>query len=210
MVSCESGLAEAVAAIPARSETGVRMKNSERSGWGESTEHPATIAHAPNAMSKAVAFLTVPAVSALGWLFYFVIIYGAPDPTAPFGDTQNSFAALPNGLGGLLFDQGFGLLATAPVFVFAIAGFARAKRLALEWSVVSAPYLLAIGTYPLWWAGTSGPARFLVPLLLPLAIPAACAWKAFSRGVRTALFALLGSWLMDAGTRSGSNALEPS
>jgi hypothetical protein len=149
------------------------------------------LAHVPNAMSKAVAFLSIPAVSALGWLFYFVIIYGAPDPTAPFGDTQNSFAALPDGLGGLLFDQGFGLFATAPVVIVAIAGFARARRLALEWSVVAAPYLLAIGTYPLWWAGTSGPARFLVPLLLPLAIPAACAWKGSSRGVRTAMLALL-------------------
>jgi hypothetical protein len=149
------------------------------------------LAHVPNAMSKAVAFLSVPAVSALGWLFFFVIIYGAPDPTAPFGDTQNSFGAITNGIGGLLFDQGFGLFATAPVLIFAIAGFARVKRLALEWTVVAAPYLLAIGTYPLWWAGTSGPARFLVPLLLPLAIPAACTWKAATRGVRTAMLALL-------------------
>jgi hypothetical protein len=149
------------------------------------------LAHAPNAMSKAVAFLSAPAASALGWLFFFVIVYGAPDPTAPFGDTQNSFAAIPGGLGGLLFDQGFGLLATAPVLVFAFAGFARTRRLALEWGVVAAPYLLAVGTYPLWWAGTSGPARFLVPLLLPLAIPAAFAWKAASHGARTTMLALL-------------------
>jgi hypothetical protein len=60
MVSCESGLAEAgLAAIPARSETGARMKNSERSGWGESTEHPATIAHALNAINFVVRFITV-------------------------------------------------------------------------------------------------------------------------------------------------------
>jgi hypothetical protein len=154
------------------------------------------LAHVPNAMSKAVAFLSVPALSALGWLFFFVIVYGAPDPTAPFGDTQNSFASLTNGLGGLLFDQGFGLLATAPALAFAFAGFARTKRLALEWGVMAAPYLLAVGTYPVWWAGMSGPARFLVPLMLPLAIPAACAWKASSRGPRTAMLALLaaGAW----------------
>jgi hypothetical protein len=154
------------------------------------------LAHVPNAMSKAVAFLSVPALSALGWLFFFVMVYGAPDPTAPFGDTQNSFASLTNGLGGLLFDQGFGLLATAPVLVFAFAGFARTKRLALEWGVMAAPYLLAVGTYPAWWAGMSGPARFLVPLMLPLAIPAACAWKTASRGARTAMLALLiaGAW----------------
>src|SRR5262249_48711187 len=95
-----------------------------------------------------------------------------------------------------LFDQGFGLFATAPVLVFAFAGFTRAKRLALEWGVMAAPYLLAIGTYPLWWAGMSGPARFLVPLLLALAIPAGCAWKASSRGARPAMLALLvaGAW----------------
>jgi hypothetical protein len=165
------------------------------------------LAHVPNAMSKAVAFLCVPAVSALGWLFFFVIVYGAPDPTAPFGDTQNSFAALPDGLGGLLFDQGFGLLATAPVLVFAFAGFARVRRLALEWGVTAAPYLLAIGTYPVWWAGTSGPARFLVPLMPPLAIPAACAWKSSTRGVRTAMIALVAvsAWyvLVIAGGGSG-------
>ena len=149
------------------------------------------LAHVPNAMSKAVAFLSVPALSALGWLFFFVIIYGTPDPTAPFGDTHNSFAGLANGLGGLLFDQGFGLFATAPVLVCAFAGFARSKRLALEWCVVAGPYGLAIGTYPVWWAGMSGPARFLTPLLLPLAIPAACAWKSSSRGTRTAMLALL-------------------
>jgi hypothetical protein len=165
------------------------------------------LAHVPNAMSKAVAFLCVPAISALGWLFFFVIVYGVPDPTAPFGDTQNSFAALPDGLGGLLFDQGFGLLATAPVLVFAFAGFARVKRLALEWGVTAAPYLLAIGTYPLWWGGMSGPARFLVPLTPPLAIPAACAWKSSTRGARAAMVALVAvsGWygLVIAGSEGG-------
>lgn len=157
------------------------------------------LAHAPNPLSKAVAFLSAPALSALGWLFFFVIVYGVPDPTAPYGgDTQNSFAFLPNGLGGLLFDQGFGLLATAPVLVVAFAGFARTKRLALEWLVMAGPYLLAVATFPLWWAGMSGPARFFVPLLLPLAIPAACAWSAAkSRGARVLMAGALvvSAWL---------------
>ena len=137
------------------------------------------LARAPNPLGKAIAFLAAPALSALGWLFFFAIIYGTPDPSAPYGSrVDNSFAYLPDGLGGVLFDQGFGLLATAPALVIAIAGFARTKRLALEWIVMAVPYLLSVTTFAMWWAGTSGPARFLVPLVLPLAIPAACAWAA--------------------------------
>lgn len=172
----------------------------------------ARLAHVPNAMSKAVAFLSVPALSALAWLFFFAIVYGAPDPTAPYaGNAQNSFAYLSDGLGGLMFDQSFGLFATAPVLAVAFAGFARSKRLGLEWAVVAAPYLLAVGTFAIWWAGASGPARLLVPLTLPLAIPAACAWKAArSRGARIAMVGALAAsaWcaLVMAGSGSAASA----
>lgn len=147
------------------------------------------LAHTPNPLAKASAFLALPAISALAWLFFFTIIYGAPDPSAPYGSQpQNVLAFFPNGAGGLLFDQGFGLFATAPVLIIAIAGLVRTRRLAIEWLVVAVPYLLAVATFAMWWAGMSGPARFLVPLLLPLAIPAACAWAAFSsRGARTVM-----------------------
>jgi hypothetical protein len=157
------------------------------------------IAHTPNPLAKGSAFLVVPAISALAWLFFFTIVYGAPDPSAPYaGDTQNSLAYFPNGIGGLLFDQGFGLLATAPVLAFAAAGFVTTRRLALEWLVVALPYVLAVATYAMWWAGFSGPARFLVPLVLPLALPAACSWAAVqSRRVRVLLLAALvvSAWL---------------
>ncbi|HEX9365214.1 MAG TPA: hypothetical protein VF921_01230, partial [Vicinamibacterales bacterium] len=157
------------------------------------------LARAPNPIAKATAFLAVPAAGALAWMGFFLAVYGTPDPTAPYGgDVGSSFAFLPNGFGGLLFDQGFGLLATAPVLVVALPGFARTRRLAVEWLVVAIPYLLAVGTYPMWWAGSSGPARFLVPLLLPLAIPAACAWAAaHSRGVKAVMLAalLVSAWL---------------
>ena len=137
------------------------------------------LARAPDPFSKAAAFLAVPAASAVGWLGFFLVVYGTLDPTAPYGgDVGSSFAYLPNGFGGLFFDQGFGLFAAAPVLAVALLGFARIRRLALEWLVVAVPYVLAVGTYPMWWAGSSGPARFLVPLLLPLAIPAAAAWAA--------------------------------
>jgi hypothetical protein len=151
------------------------------------------LAHVPKAMAKAIAFLAPPAVSAVAWMFFFAVIYGTPDPSAPYGGrVDNSFAFLPNGLGGLLFDQGFGLLATAPVLVFALAGFWRVRRLALEWLVVAVPYLLSVTTFAMWWAGQSGPARFVIPLVLPLAIPAACAWQWLSsRGARAVMLGAL-------------------
>lgn len=151
------------------------------------------VSAAPNAVARAIAFLAAPALSAIAWLWFFVILYGTPDPSAPYaGQVQSSFAYLPNGIAGLFFDQGFGLLASAPVLVVALAGLARARRFASQWLVVAAPYLIAVTTFAMWWAGWSAPARFFVPLLLPLGIPAAAAWAAMrSRGVRAAALALL-------------------
>ncbi|HMC76161.1 MAG TPA: hypothetical protein VKH34_03480 [Vicinamibacterales bacterium] len=151
------------------------------------------ISRAENPFTKAAAFLTVPALGAVAWLGFFLVVYGTLDPSAPYGgDVGSSFAYLANGAGGLLFDQGFGLIATAPILAVALVGFARTRRLGLEWLVVAVPYGLAVGTFAMWWAGTSGPARFLVPLVLPLAIPAACAWTAArSRGIRAVMLAAL-------------------
>ena len=97
------------------------------------------LARAPNPFAKASAFLALPAVGALAWLFFFLVVYGTPDPIGALWRRrrQNSLAFLPNGLGGLLFDQGFGLLATAPVLAVAFVGFTRTRRLALEWLVVA-------------------------------------------------------------------------
>jgi hypothetical protein len=169
------------------------------------------LARTRNPFTNATAFLAVPAAGAVAWLGYFLVVYGTLDPTAPYGgEVGSSFAFLPNGFGGLFFDQGFGLLATAPVLAVAFAGFARARRLAVEWLVVALPYLLAVGTYPMWWAGSSGPARFLVPLLLPLAIPAACAWAATSsRGVKAVMLSalLVSAWLSAAMAGGGDGRL---
>jgi hypothetical protein len=159
----------------------------------------ARLARAPDPFSKAAAFLAVPAAGAVAWLGYFLVVYGTLDPTAPYGgDIGSSFAYLTNGFGGLFFDQGFGLFAAAPVLAAALIGFARIRRVALEWIVVAVPYVLSVGTYAMWWAGSSGPARFLVPLLLVLAIPAAAAWvAATSRGARVVLASALvvSAWL---------------
>ena len=138
---------------------------------------------APNRLRTAAAFVAIPIVSCVGWFGYFVAIYGVADPAAPYGGGElGSVAYIADGLAGLFFDQRFGLLTYAPVLVFAIAGFAIMRnRLAIELLLVIVPYLLVVTNFRMWWAGWSAPARFLVPVLFLLAIPAAEAWSAIHR-----------------------------
>jgi hypothetical protein len=156
---------------------------------------------------KAVAFLSIPAVSALGWVSYFIAIYGRPDPSAPYGNSEvGSFAYVTSGMTGILFDQRFGVLAYAPVLAFALAGFAvmlrrpAYRRLGLELLFIVVPYMLAFTNYAMWWGGASAPARFLMPVVPLLAIPAAIAWGAMRRRATraTALAALAFSLIASA------------
>lgn len=140
-----------------------------------------------NPAAKAVGFLVVPALSALGWVGFFISVYGTPDPSVPYAGEEGSVQFIPGGLAGLLFDQRFGLLAYSPVLVCAFAGLVRMvrerplRRLGLELLFVLVPYLLAVTHFAMWWGGTSAPARFLVPMLPLLAIPAAAAWAGLRR-----------------------------
>ncbi len=144
------------------------------------------MARVPDAATKALAFLVVPAFSFIGWLAYFIAIYGTPDPSAPYGGEEGAFAFVPDGLAGLLFDQRFGLLAYAPVLVFAFVGIGvmirgpKWRRYALELLFVLLPYLVVVTYVAMWWGGRSAPARFVVPVLPWLAIPAAAAWTAMT------------------------------
>src|SRR4051812_26336795 len=137
-----------------------------------------------NAAGKAVAFLSLPALSAICWIGFFIRVYGTPDPSFPFGNEEGSVSFIPGGLAGLLFDQRFGLLAYAPVLACAFIGLARMvrhpsqRRIGLELLFVLVPYLLVVTHFAMWWGGTSAPARFFVPMLPMLAIPIAVAWTA--------------------------------
>jgi hypothetical protein len=152
-----------------------------------------------NAAGKAVAFLTVPAIGAVAWIGFFVAVYGTPDPMVPYANEAGSASFIPGGLAGLFFDQRFGLLAYAPVLACAFAGLAvmirrsETRRLGLDLLFVLVPYLLAVTHFAMWWGGRSAPARFFVPMLFVLTIPAAAAWAAMvHRATRaTALGALL-------------------
>ena len=87
------------------------------------------LAATKNPAGKAVAFLSVPAVSAACWMAFFVAIYGVADPSAPYGTTREfSLGFIPGGLAGLLFDQRFGLIANAPVLLVGVAGLVMMLR----------------------------------------------------------------------------------
>jgi hypothetical protein len=151
-----------------------------------------------NPAGKAVAFLTIPAISAVCWIGFFIAIYGTPDPSAPYANEQSSASFIPGGLAGLLFDQRFGLLAYAPVLAVGFAGLAmmvkqrRWRRLGLELSFVLVPYLIAVTHFAMWWGGHSAPARFFVPMLPMLAIPCAAGWIGIRhRATRASVLAAL-------------------
>lgn len=146
--------------------------------------------------AKAVAFLSVPALSAILWIGFFVAIYGTPDPTAPYGPGEiGSFRFVPGGLGGLLFDQRFGLIAYAPAVAVAGTGLALMiarpgwRRLGLEIAFVAVPYLLTVTHFAMWWGGWSPPARFFTAVLPLFAVPAAVAWTSL-RGRASRVLAL--------------------
>ena len=110
------------------------------------------------------------------------------------------WARIPHGLTGLLLDQQFGLLPNAPIYLMALAGLGalwrRDRRLTAELLAVTVPYLAAVAAFHMWWGGRSSPSRFLVPVLLPLALPLAAWWAhATSRTARAVTLLLLGASL---------------
>ena len=130
------------------------------------------------------------ALLVIAWLAYFYAFWGSPLPTAPYGsNVQTSPLNLFFGAPGLFFDQEYGLLATAPVYILAGTGFyqmwragGESKRLAIEIAFVFAALLGTVGSHRLWWGGTSAPARPLASGLLLLAVPIATAFRSAPAG----------------------------
>jgi hypothetical protein len=150
---------------------------------------------------KAAAALVTPGVVSVAlWLGSFRVLYGSFDPQIPYGDFPKFyvlFANIPRGVLGLLFDQKFGLLMYAPIYLIAIAGWwMMLRRTDLRWFALAT--LATVGAFVasstrmyMWWGGSSAPARFLVPIL-PLAAPAiAIAFTGFRASAARASAALL-------------------
>lgn len=131
-----------------------------------------------NAMTRTGAFLAVPIIAGLGWFAFFDVIWGSPSPTAPYGpDTSTSLSYVLRGLIGSRFDQQFGVLTTAPVYVMTVVGawmlFKRRRRFAVELFVIVATYSVTAASYAMWWAGNAAPGCFLVSVLPIAALPIA-------------------------------------
>ena len=138
---------------------------------------------------ELAAFIVVGAVAAATWLGFFALVYGTPNPSAPYGAyTQMALAHLAPGLPGLLIDQQFGLLASAPVLSVAVVALRRQqwRNARAVWAVallivgLACAYTVSVGAYRMWWGGLSAPARFLVPIVLPLAPCLALAWQSLT------------------------------
>ena len=93
------------------------------------------------------------------------------------------------GAPGLLFDQEYGLLAYAPVYMLAVTGLfalwragGERRRLALEMPWCSARCSARLARSGIWWGGSSAPARPLASGLLLLVLPIAAAFGAAPAG----------------------------
>ena len=136
------------------------------------------LAERREAITRIARFLAVPVIAGVAWFAFFWVIWGTPNPIAPYGaDTSTSSAYILRGLIGLLVDQQFGLVTTAPIYLAGLAGvvvFARRRpRLAAELLLVVVPYAIAVASYAMWWAGSAAPARFLIAVLPLAALPIA-------------------------------------
>ena len=156
----------------------------------------ARLAGRGNGWRSLTAFLSVPAVAAVAWFGYFWMIWNTPNPAAPYGaDPGAALAYIGRGLTGLLVDQQFGLLPSAPIYACAIAGLvvlARTRRrLAGELVLITVPYVTATAAYAMWWGGISSPARFLVALTPLAALLLAAGWPRQSAVSRTLTLLLL-------------------
>lgn len=126
----------------------------------------------------AVVFAAPIAISAIAWLSFFYVIYGSFNPEAPYGeypDVNILLKNIPRGLLGFVFDQKFGVLPYAPIYVFAAFGAWIAVRRRELWFFAGV-LLLALAAHVgsttrlyMWWGGSSAPARFLVPIVACLA-----------------------------------------
>jgi hypothetical protein len=139
-----------------------------------------------DAKARLVAVLLPYAVSLAGWFYFFYALWGIPLPQAPYGAlVQTDVRNLVFGGPGLIFDQEYGLLPYAPVYILAATGLwamvrtdADARRRAIEIALVLAALVGTVGAFRIWWGGSASPGRPITSGLLLLLLPIAYAFRA--------------------------------
>jgi hypothetical protein len=135
------------------------------------------------AFPQALAVVLPYGISLVAWLTFFYVFWGTPLPMAPYGTmVQTRPANLLFGAPGLLFDQEYGLLAYAPVYILALTGLltmwsagGEMRRRAVEIAITFGALLGTVGAFRIWWGGTATPGRPLASGLLLLMVPIAVA-----------------------------------
>lgn len=180
---------------------------------------------------RASAALLLPyAASLVAWFSFFYAFWGTPWPQAPYGQlAQTRPLNLVFGAPGLLFDQEYGLVPYAPVYLLAATGLWRMWRAGGELARRSVEVVLlfgallgTVGAFRIWWGGTAAPGRPLTSGLLLLALPIAVAFHSapvpsarraahhlllwFSIGIAGVL-ALAQSGLLISNGRDGTSSL---
>jgi len=147
---------------------------------------PASLLREP----KVWAVAAIYAISLASWFTFFYVIWGKPLPMAPYGSmVQTTPMNLKSGAPGLLFDQEYGLLAYAPVYILAATGLyqmwrggGELRRQAIEITVIFLALLGTVGAFGIWWGGTAAPARPIASGLLLLMLPIATAFRSAPAG----------------------------
>ncbi|HEY3045540.1 MAG TPA: hypothetical protein VGJ39_16030, partial [Vicinamibacterales bacterium] len=140
--------------------------------------------------ARLAALAVCPAISAIAFFSFYQAIYGTPNPSVVYAGVPSmslSAGTLLRGVPGLLFDQQFGVIPNAPVYLCAFAGIVvmlwrGPRRLALELLFISVPYFLIAASFTSWWGGTTPPARYFVPITGLMALAAAF-WFATAKSV---------------------------
>jgi hypothetical protein len=152
----------------------------------------------------AVAWVAPSVLSAVALAVFHFHLYGFFDPRRVYGRRPElSLSGLPTGLPGLLFDQEFGLLVYAPVFVLAVPGLValwrHSRRLAVIVLVLVLSVVSVAGAWPMWRGGFNPPARFLVPVVPALALALGARLRLGLRAA-AALLVAWGLWTGAIGT----------
>jgi hypothetical protein len=124
-----------------------------------------------------VVVTSVIAGSAALLMAFFYHRYAQVLPSARDHAGSSDLAGTARGIVGLLLDEQWGLLISAPIFLLVFVGVAlmlreRRWRMDLLWvGLVFVPYYLVIANYVHWWGEWCPPARYLASTLPVLALP---------------------------------------